>query len=92
MHTTSIERLGRQQVPIAHDLLDEYAVLVHVSGDKYGRKWWRVVKVRAMEGRVPQLPVTKYDVEVPTVLSDLVANASKVYTDGSWKNSSSLLD
>ena len=66
--------------------------LVHVTCDKYSKKGRRVVKVRAMESRVPQLPVTKYDVEVPRALSDLVAHASEIYTDGSWKDSSSLLE
>ena len=90
----SIERLGRQQVTGVNYTrsIDEAAVLVHVSGDKYSRKGRRLVKVRAMEGRAPQLPVTKYDVEVPKALSDLAANASRIYTDGSWKESSSLLE
>ena len=48
------------------------------------RKGRCLVKVRAMEGRAPQLPVTKYDVEVPETLSDLAANASRIYTDESW--------
>jgi hypothetical protein len=50
---------SRSQVPITHDLLGADSELVHVTGDKYSRKGRRVVKMRAMEGRV------KYDVEVP---------------------------
>jgi hypothetical protein len=83
---------SRSQVPITHDLLGADSELVHVTGDKYSRKGRRVVKVRATEGRAPQLPVTKYDVEVPKALSDLVDRASGIYTDGSWKDSSSLLE
>ena len=51
-----------------------------------------MVKVRAMEGRAPKLPDTKYDVAVPKALSGLVVHASGIYTDGSWKDSSSLLE
>ena len=83
---------SRSQVPITHDLVGTDSELVHVTCDKYSKKGRRVVKVRAMESRVPQLPVTKYDVEVPKALSDLVAHASGIYTDGSWKDSSSLLE
>ena len=84
---------SRSQEPNTHDLLGAHSELVHVTGDKYSRKGRHVVKVRAMEGRAPQqLPITKYDLAVPKALSDLVANASRIYTDGSWKDSSSLLE
>ena len=80
---------SRSQVPITHDLLGVDSVLVHVTCDS--KKGRRVVKVRAMEGRAPQLPATKYDAEVPKALSDLIVNGSRIYTDGSWKDTSVLL-
>ena len=59
---------SRSQVPITHDLLGADSKLVQVTGNKYSRKGWHV-------SREAQLPVTKYDVEIPKALSDLVVLA-----------------
>jgi hypothetical protein len=55
-HGSGVHAAGikRSQVIITHDLWVKHSIKERCA-----------VKVRAMEGRAPQLPVTKYDVEVP---------------------------